>query len=88
MTGTIAGFAQISINVGASGIADGPDLSYTHIQSTAAAVWTVNHNLGKNPSVTVVDSANEQVLTEIHYINLNQLQIISAGAFSGQAYCN
>jgi hypothetical protein len=43
-----------SLTTGGGG--GGSDAYYRHVQSVAAAVWTVVHNLGKFPSVSVVDS--------------------------------
>lgn len=42
------------------GITD--DRHHTHKQAQAAKVWTVAHNLGKRPAVTVVDSAGTVVI--------------------------
>ena len=44
--------------------------TYTHLQNTPAATWTVNHNMDKYPSVTVVTSAGDIAGgAEINYIN-------------------
>lgn len=48
------------------GITD--DRHHTHKQAQAAKVWTVAHNLGKRPAVTVVDSAGTVVIGEVDYI--------------------
>lgn len=45
------------------GITD--DRHHTHKQAQAAKVWTVAHNLGKRPAVTVVDSAGTVVIGEV-----------------------
>jgi hypothetical protein len=66
----------------------GGDLGYTHTQSQAQTVWTVQHNLGKYPSVTVVDSAGTVVEGDIHHDSLNQVTLTFSAAFSGSAYCN
>lgn len=68
--------------------ADGPDLNYTHNQMVASASWTITHNLGKYPSVTVVDSAGTAWEGDITYINNNSLQINFSLPFSGKAYLN
>jgi hypothetical protein len=64
------------------------DAHYTHIQSTPEAVWTVTHNLGKKPSVVVVDSADTVVMGEIEYLTTNSVRLTFVGAFSGKAYFN
>ena len=63
--------------------------TYTHLQNTSAATWTVNHNMDKYPSVTVVTSAGDIAGgAEIDYIDKNNLTISFAAAFSGKAYLN
>ena len=66
----------------------GADLHYTHTQSIASATWNVVHNLGKFPSVSVVDSAGNMWVSDVHYINANSLTISFAAAFGGVAYIN
>lgn len=66
----------------------GEDLNYLHTQSVASDEWTINHNLGKYPSVTVIDSAGDEVVGEIEYIDTNNLKIKFAGGFSGKATLN
>lgn len=62
--------------------------TYVHVQSSSSATWTVNHNMNKYPSVTVIDSANNVVEGEVEYISLNQLEITFSSGFSGTAYAN
>jgi hypothetical protein len=69
-------------------IGSGSDAKYTHSQDAASDTWTVNHNLGKYPSVTVVDSANSVVIGDIDYTSLNSLTVAFSAAFSGKVYCN
>ncbi len=64
------------------------DLHYTHNQGAAADVWNITHNLGKRPSVTVQDSANDEVEGNVGYTDLNHLTITFSAAFSGVAYLN
>lgn len=65
-----------------------PDRNYVHTQSTPASVWTITHNLGKRPSVTVVDSAESVVVGEVSYPDVNTVTITFSGAFSGAAFLN
>ena len=62
--------------------------SYIHTQHSAADIWTINHNLNKYPSVSVVDSAGSQVICEVRYIDANNLECKFVGALSGVAYLN
>lgn len=64
------------------------DKFYMHVQATAAAEWTVAHNLHKRPAVTVVDSADSVVVGAVEYIDENNVKITFSAAFSGRAYCN
>ncbi len=64
------------------------DAHYVHEQMVPSSVWTIQHNLGKKPSVVVVDSANSVVYGEIEYVDLNTIRLIFSGAFSGKAILN
>jgi len=65
-------------------------IKYAHIhdQGTPASVWTITHNLGKYPSVTIVDSSNSEVVGEVEFISNNQVRVSFSGSFSGKAYLN
>lgn len=64
------------------------DASYEHIQAIAADTWVVNHNLNKFPSVTIVDSANDEVEGNVNHVSKTQLTITFSAAFSGKAFLN
>ena len=59
---------------------------FAFAQSTPLSVWNVNHNLGYYPNVSVVDSTGEKVYGDIHYVNINNVQLSFVGSFSGNAY--
>ena len=69
-------------------ISDNFDYAYIHDQASPLTVWTINHNLNKYPSVTIIDSANQEVIGELEYINQNTLTVMFSAAFSGKAYLN
>lgn len=69
-------------------IADIQDKNYVHEQLSSSSFWTVNHNLGKFPSVTVVDSGGTVVIGDITYIDQESLTISFSSAFAGVAYIN
>lgn len=69
-------------------IEEGADKNYIHKQQSASDMWTIVHNLGKFPSITVVDSAGTVVTGEIVLQTTEQAVISFNGAFSGKAYCN
>jgi hypothetical protein len=66
----------------------GTDAHYSHAQGVPATVWTVAHNLGKYPAVTVMDSAGTEVEGSVVHDTTNQLTITFSAAFSGRAVCN
>tara|TARA_R110002072_G_scaffold71234_1_gene171061 strand:- start:359 stop:1090 length:732 start_codon:yes stop_codon:yes gene_type:complete len=66
----------------------GSDAFYLHDQGLPAQVWTVNHNLNKYPSCTIVDTAGTVVEGQVDYINENSLTITLNGATSGEAFIN
>lgn len=49
---------------------------------------TVNHNLNKYPSVTVTDSAGDEIEGVINHLSVNSLMLTFAYPFSGRAICN
>jgi len=65
-----------------------PTFIYDFHQVTPAATWNINHNLGKFPSVTVIDSGNTVVVGEYKYIDANNVQLTFNAAFAGKAYLN
>lgn len=60
---------------------------YTHIQSTLSTNWTVNHNLGRHPSVTVILSDGTEVLGSVIHNGLNTLSVVFAKTVLGLVYC-
>jgi hypothetical protein len=61
-------------------------VSYEHMQGAASSSWSITHNLGFKPNVTVIDSAGNIVEGEIAYTNSNSLTVSFQSAFSGNAY--
>ena len=69
-------------------LAKNGDKSYVHVQSQAAKVWVVKHDLDKMPSVVVKDSAGNTVIGESEYVDKNTVILSFSGAFSGKAFLN
>ena len=101
--GLVAGVYQMSlVNIGGNGNLEltksydfasftlvlDSDKTFVFTQGVAALVWTVNHNLAKFPSVSVVDTANTGVISQIDYIDNNNLTITNTAQFAGKAYLN
>lgn len=55
---------------------------------TTSSIVTVNHGLNKLPSVNVIDSAGDEVVGQIFYVNPNSVRVSFAAPFSGQITCN
>jgi hypothetical protein len=64
------------------------DLNFTFTQASAQSVWNITHNLGKFPSVSVIDSAGTNVIGQVDYTNNNELILTFTAAFAGVAYLN
>jgi len=64
------------------------DLTYVFTQLAPSASWAVNHNLGKNPSVSVVDTGGTELLVTVLYVDLNNLTLSFGAPTSGKAYMN
>lgn len=75
-----------TLNVDLSSIED--DMSYIHEQVVPSYTWTVNHGLGKYPSVSVVDSGGSNVIGDINHISDDELIISFGFPFGGKAFLN
>lgn len=60
--------------------------SYAHTQSVSSATWTITHNLGYRPAVSVVDSGGNHVVGDVNYVSVNVLTISFSAPFGGSAY--
>ena len=63
-------------------------VSYVHDQSIADSVWVVVHNLGRFPSVMVIDSAGDEVEGSVRYDSANQITVTFSAPFGGKAFLN
>ena len=59
---------------------------HVHSQGVASTLWTITHNLGGKPSVTIVDSADTVVVGEVKYNSNSEVEVNFTSAFSGFAY--
>jgi hypothetical protein len=62
--------------------------TYTHPQLVASDTWVIVHNLGRFPSVMIVDSAGTVVIGDIEYDSANQITLTFMAPFAGKAYLN
>ena len=75
---------------GPPGPAGSGDTKFTYDHSFSSSdIWVIAHNLGKYPSVTVVDSTGEEVIGfGAHYTDVNNVTLTYAAGFAGYAYLN
>ena len=60
---------------------------YIHTQSMMATTWTVVHNLGKHPAVSVEDAVGNVLYGSIVYTSDSALTITFHNAITGRANC-
>lgn len=65
----------------------GVDANYTQAFNVSSSI-DVNHNLNKLVSVSIIDSANDEVIGDISYIDPNNIRVVFTSAFSGTIICN
>jgi hypothetical protein len=59
--------------------------AYVHTQSTVAATWTINHNMGFRPAVELLDSGSQEIDGEIAHPTINQTVVTLNPASAGLA---
>ena len=70
------------------GLTKSIDKHHTFVQNSASASWAITHNLGKKPSVTIVDSADTLLHGQVDYVDNDNLTITLSAPTSGKAYLN
>jgi len=61
-------------------------LFYTFEQQTSSSSWTIIHNLGYYPSVTIQDYGKISIEGSVNYVDSNSLIITFSTPISGYAY--
>ena len=56
-------------------LSDGSDKSYVFVQGVPATTWTIQHDLQKFPSITVIDTADTVVIGKYTYIDNNNVTL-------------
>ena len=59
--------------------------AYIHDQSSALDIWTINHNLGFKPTVTVFSVGGMEVEADVQHTSINQTIIYFNNPFAGSA---
>lgn len=61
---------------------------YEHNQAVQSDVWTIKHKLGKYPSVTIINSDNQEVIGKVIYNSISEIEVSFSIEISGTAYLN
>lgn len=59
--------------------------SYVHSQTSAAATWIINHNLGFKPSVELFNAGYQEIDADIVHTSDNQVRVTLTVAITGFA---
>ena len=59
--------------------------AYVHTQASPASSWTINHNLGRRPFVSVLSSGGVEVEALVTHLNANQARVDFVTAYAGTA---
>jgi hypothetical protein len=88
--GNIGVLGKVLTSTGAGIVWDDSPQSATFIftQGVPATTWNIQHNLGKFPSITVIDTGNTVVTGEYNYTSNTNVILTFSAAFAGKAYLN
>ena len=82
----------IVLNTGIKGDKGDPGdsgfIGYTHNQIQALATWTINHNLGKYPSIVLLTIGSVEFKGNIVHSSINQTIVYLVIPQAGIAQCN
>lgn len=73
------------ITEGPQGAAGQSEASYTHTQSSPAATWTINHNLGFKPSVELLNAGSQEIEGDVLHPSTNQAVVYFTSSVAGFA---
>ena len=62
--------------------------TFIFTQGVPATTWNIQHDLGKFPSVSVINNNNVIINGEVTYIDNNNVQLNFSAGFTGKAYLN
>lgn len=62
--------------------------TFTFNQTVSTNIWSITHNIGSFPAVTVVDSVGNFVVGDVSYTDDRSLTLTFKTAFKGKAYLN
>ncbi len=75
-SGADTGTGDVTVNIS----------TYTHVQTEASSIWIICHNLGKFPSITIIDSDGDQVEGDVSRVNMDVIKLTFSIPIIGTAY--
>lgn len=75
-----------ALESGATGGDKNQEIAYTF--STPSSEWVCQHNLGKKPAVTVLDSGGNTILCDIRYIDNDSIAVTFGMNATGRIILN
>ena len=72
--------------IGPQGPSGNADAAYVHDQVFSSDTWTIVHNLGFRPNVSIFDSGGSEVEGDIEHVDINTMILTFNAAFGGKAY--
>jgi hypothetical protein len=84
MAGEPGGVTWGDLSTDVKGKVDG----FVFSQGAPAETWTIKHNLGRFPSVTVQDTAGDEVDGITEYLTDNEVMIVFSAPVAGEAFLN
>ena len=67
---------------------DATDKTFEYTQVSPSTTWSIQHNLNKFPSITVIDTLDTVVIGQYTYIDNNNVTLTFSAGFAGKAYLN
>jgi hypothetical protein len=61
--------------------------TYVHNQTVESAEWIINHNLNRQPTITILNTASMTVIANVIHVSVNQARAYFSSAVVGRALC-
>ena len=84
--GTIS--TTLAVGQGPAGPPGSVGGQFTFTQASPSATWTVNHNLGFRPNVSLITLGGAEVWGEVLHVSANQVLVTFDGPIAGQVLCS
>lgn len=64
------------------------DQMYYEQDFVNSAQWTVHHNLGQYPNVSILDTGGEEVFADVQHVDINTVVVTWPAPFTGKVVCS